>query len=295
MPSSACSAAYHAAPSFPTRRSSDLTSSACSSSGPTCTRRPARAFSRESSESSRKRLQARSIAASCASTEARAAESPSGSAVRSTTPDRKSTRLNSSHVSISYAVFCLLRRLPRCALVPYTTLFRSHLERLQQQRPHLHAAACAGVQPRELGVLAEAAAGEVDRGELRLDGGACRRKPVGLGRAEHDSRSEEHTSELQSRFDLVCRLLLAPPPTTLRPRSLHDALPISPRAPAAAAAPPARGGLRGRSAARARSPRGSGCRRGRSRRAAPRRRRVPPKARRARPCGARLQIGRAHV
>src|SRR5438105_3279646 len=37
-------------------------------------------------------------------------------------------------------------------------------------------------------------------------------------------RSEEHTSELQSRVDLVCRLLRAPRTSTL---SLHDALPIS--------------------------------------------------------------------
>src|SRR5437773_830056 len=40
-------------------------------------------------------------------------------------------------------------------------------------------------------------------------------------------RSEEHTSELQSHHDLVCRLLLAPAPTPLHPLSLHDALPIS--------------------------------------------------------------------
>src|SRR5207249_2929089 len=39
--------------------------------------------------------------------------------------DRKSTRLNSSHVSISYAVFCLILRPPRSTLFPYTTLFRS--------------------------------------------------------------------------------------------------------------------------------------------------------------------------
>src|SRR5438477_134068 len=39
--------------------------------------------------------------------------------------DRKSTRLNSSHMSISYAVFCLTRRPPRSPLFPYTTLFRS--------------------------------------------------------------------------------------------------------------------------------------------------------------------------
>src|SRR5690606_17343249 len=41
--------------------------------------------------------------------------------------DRKSTRLNSSHVKISYAVFCLIRRRPRSTLFPYTTLFRSGL------------------------------------------------------------------------------------------------------------------------------------------------------------------------
>ena len=45
--------------------------------------------------------------------------------------DRKSTRLNSSHPTISYAVFCLkkiflmIRRPPRSTLFPYTTLFRS--------------------------------------------------------------------------------------------------------------------------------------------------------------------------
>ena len=48
-----------------------------------------------------------------------------------TKADRKSTRLNSSHVEISYAVFCLkkiflmIRRPPRSTLFPYTTLFRS--------------------------------------------------------------------------------------------------------------------------------------------------------------------------
>src|SRR5262245_46618185 len=38
-------------------------------------------------------------------------------------PDRKSTRLNSSHLGISYAVFCCPP--PRFTLFPYTTLFRS--------------------------------------------------------------------------------------------------------------------------------------------------------------------------
>src|SRR5947208_925251 len=45
--------------------------------------------------------------------------------VREIERDRKSTRLNSSHQIISYAVFCLSRALPRSTLFPYTTLFRS--------------------------------------------------------------------------------------------------------------------------------------------------------------------------
>src|SRR5690606_25512368 len=40
------------------------------------------------------------------------------------------------------------------------------------------------------------------------------------------ARSEEHTSELQSRENLVCRLLLVPTPTVIYTLSLHDALPI---------------------------------------------------------------------
>src|SRR6267378_4015785 len=141
--------------------------------------------------------------------------------------DRKSTRLNSSHVEISYAVFCLkkkklleqidhlrmnryeergdrivgdaqlrsqrdgageadplalsarelvrfffflmIRRPPRSTLFPYTTLFRS-----TRCRPCWRAACTR-----------------------------CTRRNPRTRR-----RSEEHTSELQSRRDLVCRLLL---------------------------------------------------------------------------------------
>src|SRR6201996_7345609 len=122
--------------------------------------------------------------------------------------DRKSTRLNSSHSSISYAVFCLkkkkvhlwtfwlfcpllqlsgylfihpgflckfffflmMRRPPRSTLFPYTTLFRSRRRASRfRQRVSRHA-------------------------------DVPRRRP--------DQRSEEHTSELQSQSNLVCRLLL---------------------------------------------------------------------------------------
>src|SRR5437868_2354952 len=57
------------------------------------------------------------------------------------------------------------------------------------------------------------------RGRRRVRVAPAPGRPIG-------ARSEEHTSELQSRFDLVCRLLLdlpTPAPTLL---SLHDALPI---------------------------------------------------------------------
>src|SRR5690606_23474076 len=54
--------------------------------------------------------------------------------------DRKSTRLNSSHVKISYAVFCLQRPSPTPTLSPYTTLFRSPPgpRRARVQRTHAH-------------------------------------------------------------------------------------------------------------------------------------------------------------
>src|SRR3712207_7222615 len=80
----------------------------------------------------------------------------------------------------------MIRRPPRSTLFPYTTLFRSR-----------HAAEV-----------------RVERGRGRTDplGERARRDgcPVGehLGRGLDESRSEEHTSELQSRQYLVCRLLL---------------------------------------------------------------------------------------
>src|SRR5690349_24251611 len=75
----------------------------------------------------------------------------------------------------------MLRRPPRSTLFPYTTLFRSQLDQ----------------------VLLEA-----ERGEPALPGRLCREHHAMAASAQHVARSEEHTSELQSRRDLVCRLLL---------------------------------------------------------------------------------------
>src|SRR3712207_8418702 len=91
----------------------------------------------------------------------------------------------------------MIRRPPRSTLFPYTTLFRSGRGRLvvvrRPHRHHVHAAGEEG-QPRPDVV---AAAGPELLGH--------RPAPEEPTVAE---RSEEHTSELQSRQYLVCRLLL---------------------------------------------------------------------------------------
>src|SRR5699024_12075544 len=57
-------------------------------------------------------------------------------------------------------------------------------------------------------MTASPATGRDQRGADRGDGGLTMRRAAGTGRGPVPGRSEEHTSELQSRFDLVCRLLL---------------------------------------------------------------------------------------
>src|SRR3989449_3090434 len=86
----------------------------------------------------------------------------------------------------------MIRRPPRSTLFPYTTLFRS--------LPRHGAAARALTRdgPSRRGPRGEVPPVEARR---RRRGGA----PAGDARLE---RSEEHTSELQSRLHLVCRLLL---------------------------------------------------------------------------------------
>src|SRR6059058_2470835 len=90
--------------------------------------------------------------------------------------DRKSTRLNSSHVTTR-----------RYTLFPYTTLFRSELDDAEE----------CGIGAQTLSQI-----------RMQAETGDDGREP---GR----QRSEEHTSELQSRND-----------TSLHTLSLHDALPI---------------------------------------------------------------------
>src|SRR3712207_8417202 len=85
--------------------------------------------------------------------------------------------------------FLMIRRPPRSTLFPYTTLFRSVDERLVR-------AAAAAHDPQD----AQAPRERVHVGLEDVGGEG----PVRVAR----NRSEEHTSELQSRQYLVCRLLL---------------------------------------------------------------------------------------
>src|SRR5260221_7991294 len=75
----------------------------------------------------------------------------------------------------------MIRRPPRSTLFPYTTLFRS--DRLPREM---------AAKRRQIGA------------DAQVEFDAIRRLPAG----KHARRSEEHTSELQSHSDLVCRLLL---------------------------------------------------------------------------------------
>src|SRR3712207_8324515 len=85
----------------------------------------------------------------------------------------------------------MIRRPPRSTLFPYTTLFRSALVAGARKPRH----------PRAGRARPERGDNRVRAGRPAADGGGPR--PRGACR-----RSEEHTSELQSRQYLVCRLLL---------------------------------------------------------------------------------------
>src|SRR3712207_7431746 len=87
----------------------------------------------------------------------------------------------------------MIRRPPRSTLFPYTTLFRSP----EYVRVGIGAEVVA-----ELGALEQEVLAPLHR-HRQLD-----LPPAGQQRHAADLRSEEHTSELQSRQYLVCRLLL---------------------------------------------------------------------------------------
>src|SRR5690242_21103851 len=88
-----------------------------------------------------------------------------------------------SSTSLLLFFFLMIRRPPRSTLFPYTTLFRSR-------------------RPADLAPRRRSGGGPWWSGRARRLVGLAR------GAADRGVRSEEHTSELQSHVNLVCRLLL---------------------------------------------------------------------------------------
>src|SRR2546427_10059564 len=86
---------------------------------------------------------------------------------------------HSTYVRLYLFFFLMIRRPPRSTLFPYTTLFRSDASHALVPGGHDH---------------------DVRGNEVR--------RHVGRFARQHHPRSEEHTSELQSQSNLVCRLLL---------------------------------------------------------------------------------------
>src|SRR5690606_41302961 len=101
----------------------------------------------------------------------------------------------------------ITRRRPASPLLPYTTLFRSAAEHLPvTRRP---ARAMAAGQQRETPLDPGTHFVRGTQGDLALMAGdAAERHLLDETDIQPTLRSEEHTSELQSRENLVCRLLL---------------------------------------------------------------------------------------
>src|SRR2546422_1089001 len=99
------------------------------------------------------------------------------------------------HFSLYYFFFLMIRRPPRSTLFPYTTLFRSEFS-----GPLFNAG-------RTLGFY-RASIAQWEQARLQYEQAV----PSAV------RRSEEHTSELQSRLHLVCRLLLEKKKNTRMPR-----------------------------------------------------------------------------
>src|SRR3712207_7294120 len=101
--------------------------------------------------------------------------------------------------------FLMIRRPPRSTLFPYTTLFRSFSEMLSAKPEFIDLFVAIGRLGRSLGMHLLLASQRLEEGRLRgLDSHLSYR----IGLRTFSARSEEHTSELQSRQYLVCRLLL---------------------------------------------------------------------------------------
>src|SRR5689334_19563627 len=123
----------------------------------------------------------------------------------------------------------MTRRPPRSTLFPYTTLFRSaHVSHIRKFSAKCDvpvtrciATICSDFFPL-LALKSPHPHAFPPETEFAI---ACEQPKLGT----RWMRSEEHTSELQSQFHLVCRLLHDPATTAIYTLSLHDALPICSR------------------------------------------------------------------
>src|SRR5699024_12288030 len=101
------------------------------------------------------------------------------------------------YVIFCYIIFCIfffimIRRPPTFTLFPYTTLFRS-----------------GDFEPGKTYYISFKMHIASGSAEVQIGSHFDTNRPtVTIGEVSGNRRSEEHTSELQSRFDLVCRLLL---------------------------------------------------------------------------------------
>src|SRR5437588_2432241 len=88
----------------------------------------------------------------------------------------------------------MIRRAPRSTLFPYTTLFRSLIKEALRR---------GGVSPGSVSYIEAHGTGTVLGDPVEING-----LKSAFASLSPPDRSEEHTSELQSHSDLVCRLLL---------------------------------------------------------------------------------------
>src|SRR5688572_18288013 len=163
--------------------------------------------------------------------------------------DRKSTRLNSSHSQISYAVFCLKKK--TMTTMPVALPFSLHSPRAPRPlHPSLHDAL-------PISLHADAGADRIDIALARINGNLRPIASLAHGAADHHGaivnfghflleqldeqrRSEEHTSELQSQSNLVCRLLLEKKNDDHHARSTALLVALPTRSPPSTPFPPRR-------------------------------------------------------
>src|SRR5256885_884157 len=94
----------------------------------------------------------------------------------------------------------MIRRPPRSTLFPYTTLFRSKTVGTDSNRSGIGARLVLKTATRTQIDEVRSGSSYISNNDMRVH--------FGLGRIRKIERSEEHTSELQSPCNIVCRLLL---------------------------------------------------------------------------------------